>query len=254
MLRVKSIFSLPIPSLVGLSLVLSLFLGACSSEEKNANTAEGAYAIAQGFEKDERYEEAIRRYNDVKNKFPYSKYATMAELAIADTYFKQESYPEAQVSYQSFKELHPKHPQIDYVTYRLGLSFFEQLPSTDDRDLSLAQSAILYFDEVMALYPNSEYAKEAAEKRTAALKKLAGKEMYIADFYFIRGVYGSALSRYEGLLANYPNLGFDAQALQKASLSAARLGELDRAKQLAARLRKQFPDSGELKDVEKELK
>ncbi|MBX3017015.1 MAG: outer membrane protein assembly factor BamD [Bdellovibrionaceae bacterium] len=225
----------------------------CASEEKSSDTPEGAYAIAEEFAKDDRYEEAIRRFNDVKNKYPYSKFATMAELAVADTYFKQESYPEAQVSYQTFKELHPKHAQIDYVTYRLGLSFFEQLPETEDRDLSLAQSSIIYFDEVMSLYPNSPHAKEAQEKKTEVLKKLGAKEMYIADFYFKRKVYASALTRYEGLLRTYPNLGFDALALSRAAQSAAHAGELDRAKQLVARLKTQFAGSSELADAEKVL-
>lgn len=238
------------------ALAMVVLLGtliSCASEEKNSDTPEGAYAIAEEFAKDDRYEEAIRRFNDVKNKHPYSKYATMAELAIADTYFKQESYPEAQVSYQTFKELHPKHPQIDYVTYRLGLSFYEQLPETEDRDLSLAQSSIIYFDEVLTLYPNSNYAKEAQEKKTAVLTKLGAKEMYIADFYFKRKAYASALSRYEGLLKAYSGLGFDASALSRAAQSAAHAGELDRAKQLIQRLRSQFPGSGELADAESVL-
>lgn len=231
-----------------------LSIVACASEEKNSDTPEGAFAIAEDFAKDDRYEEAIRRFNDVKNKYPYSKFATMAELAVADTYFKQESYAEAQVSYQTFKELRPKHAQIDYVTYRLGLSFFEQLPDTEDRDLSLAQSSILYFDEVLSLYPNSTHAKDAAEKKTEALKKLGAKEMYIADFYFKRKVYGSALGRYEGLLRAYPNLGFDAAALSKAAQSAARSGELERARQLIARLKTQFPGTSELSAAEESLK
>lgn len=250
MLRVKSLFSLQ----VLLTGVLALGLSACSSDEKKSDTAEGAYELAQSFDKDDRYEEAIRRYQDVKNKYPYSKYATMAELAIADAYYRQESFPEAQVSYQTFKELHPKHPQSDYVTYRLGMSFFEQLPSTEDRDLSLSESAILYFDEVLSVYPNSEHAKAASEKKEETLKKLASKEMYIADFYFKRKTYLSALPRYEGVLKNYPNLGFDKEALLRAAQSAARIGELDRAKQHLARLQKNFQDSTEAREAAEELK
>ena len=115
---------------VKLSIILLIssisILSACTSADKKADTADGAFAIAQDYDKEERYEEAIKRYLEVKNKFPYSKYATMSEIAIADANFKQESYADAQVAYQAFKDLHPKHPQIDYVTYRLALSFFNQ--------------------------------------------------------------------------------------------------------------------------------
>src|SRR5437868_9563798 len=156
-------------------LVVFTGLLACSSMDKKSDTAEGAFSIAQEFDKDERYEEAIRRYNEVKNKFPYSNFATKAELAVADVYYKQESYPEAQVSYQAFRELHPKHPQIDYVIFRVGLSYFNQLPSSLDRDLTIAHEAVTSFDELMKKFPNSQYVNEAADKKLETLKMLAGK-------------------------------------------------------------------------------
>lgn len=221
-------------------------LSSCSTDEKKSDVAEAAFENAQEYDKDERYEEAIRRYQEVKNKFPYSKYATMAELAIADTYYKQESYAEAQVAYQSFKDLHPKHPQIDYVTYRLAMSFFLQLPPTIDRDLTLAGSTMLYFDEVITQFPNSSYVAEAKEKKEQVLKMLAGKEEYIAEFYFKREKYDSALTRYEGLLAKYAGLGFDAKALSRAAVSASKIGEPDKAQKYISELQRKFPDSDEL--------
>ncbi|PIS11176.1 MAG: outer membrane protein assembly factor BamD [Bdellovibrio sp. CG10_big_fil_rev_8_21_14_0_10_47_8] len=224
----------------------TVLLTSCSSNDKKSDTAEGAFAIAQDYDKEERYEEAIKRYQEVKNKFPYSKYASMAELALADCYYKQESYAEAQVAYQSFKDLHPKHAQIDYVTYRLAMSFFNQLPSTVDRDLTLASSALIYFDEVLTQYPNSEYVKDAKEKKVATLKMLAGKEDYIAEFYFIREKYDSALNRYEELMKKYPGYGFDAKALSRAAVCAAKLGEPGKAKKLVNELEKRFPGSDEL--------
>lgn len=248
MLRVKSLFLAVCLSLAGLAVV------GCSSDEKKSDTAEGAFALAQDFDKNERYDEAIRRYQEVKNKFPYSKFATQAELAMADAYYKQESFPEAQVSYQTFKELHPKHANIDYVTFKLAMSFYMQLPDTIDRDLQLTASAILYFDELVLRYPNSTHIAEAKEKKSECLKKLASKEEYIADFYFVRKKYDSALNRYEGLIKTYPGLGFDARALSRAAVSAARMGELDRAKSLIQKLRQQFPESAELSTAEKEIK
>lgn len=227
------------------------FLSSCSSDEKHADSPEGAYATAQEFDKDERFEEAIKRYQELKNKFPYSRYAAMAELAIADDYFKQESYPEAQVAYQAFKDLHPKHPQIDYVTYRLAMSFYNQLPGTVDRDLTLAKSTILYFDEVISQYPNSKYISECREKKTATLKMLAAKEEYIADFYYKRGKYDSALLRYDGLAHKYAGLGFDAKALSRASICASKNGEPDKAKRYINELAKKFPGSSELSAARK---
>lgn len=239
--------------LSGILLSLLVLLSGCASDDKRSDTPEGAFAIAQEYEKEDRYEEAIRRFQEVKNKFPYSKYATLAEMAIADTYYKQESFAEAQVAYQSFKDLHPKHPQTDYATFRLAMSFYEQVPKTLDRDLTLANSAILYFDEVVKQYPNSEHVAESKAKKDECYKMLAGKEDYIANFYFVREKYDSALTRYEGLLTKYPNLGFDAKALSRAAISAKMVGEPNRARRYLTDLQKKFPDSSELKDAQKEL-
>jgi outer membrane protein assembly factor BamD len=234
------------------SATVGMLVSACSTVEKNSNTPEGAFAIAQEFEKGERFEEALRRYNDIKNKFPYSSYATKAELAVADVYYLQESYAEAQVAYQMFKDLHPTHPQSDYVQFRIGLSYYQQLPSTIDRDLTLANDAILNLSDLIKKYPNSEYVKEAKEKRTAAIKMLGEKEEYIADFYFKRKVYESALTRYEGLYKNYGGLGFDAKALARASVCATKLGDDSKAKKLNGLLNEKYPNSPEADAAAKE--
>lgn len=225
----------------------------CSTDDIKSDSAEHAFKLAQEYDKEERYEESLRRYNEVKNKFPYSKYATQAELAVADVYFKQESFPEAQVAYQNFKELHPKHPQVDYVTFRTAMSYFKQLPSTIDRDLTLASNAILSFDEVINQYPNSTYLAEAKEKKNETLKMLAEKEEYIADFYFKKEIYESALARYEGLYRQYPGLGFDAKALSRAAIAAQRSGDLERARRYLALLKQKFPGSSELSSATSEV-
>lgn len=226
---------------------------ACSSDEKKADTPEGLFSIAQEFEEGERYELAIQRYTEVKNKFPYSAYAPRAELAIADVHYKQEAWPEAQMSYQTFRELHPTHTRIDYVIFRIGLSFYNQLPETVDRDLTLAQDAINHFDEVLARFPRSEHVNESREKKLEVLKKLAGKEAYIADFYFKRGIFDSALPRYEGLIQKYPDLGFDEVALARAAISAAKTNQSPKARRFLTVLKKRFPNSPELAAAVKEV-
>lgn len=233
---------------------LLVLLSACSSGDlKDSATPEGAYKIAEELEQDERFEEAIQKFREVQNKHPYSRFAVLAKLKVADINYNRENFIEAQSAYQLFKDLHPKHERIDYVTFRLGMSYFNQLPSTIDRDLSQAHKAILYFDEVMNSYPSSEHVKEAGEKKIEALKKLAEKEQYIADFYFKREMYDSALRRYEKLLKEYPSLGFELPGLYGASVSALRSGDLEKGKSLGKKLVQQFPDSSEAGKVQGEM-
>jgi outer membrane protein assembly factor BamD len=239
-----------------MAFLTSLIVTGCSSAEKiDPSTPEGAFKLAEQYEKDERFEESVAKYADVKNKHPYSRYAILAELKIADVQFLRESYIEAQFAYQTFKDLHPKHPQMDYVTYRLGLSFFNQLPSTTDRDLSLADKAILYFDEVLASYAKSQYAKEAAEKKSEALRMLADKELYVANFYVMKKQYGSALGRFETILRNYGNVGtYGQQALYGAAVSAEKTGDRDKLQRFVKSLLAQFPESAEAAKAKNEFR
>ncbi len=220
----------------------TIMMNACSSGELGeSNSAETAFKAAEEYDNDERYEEALIKYSEVKNKHPYSKFAVEAELKIADVHYKREAFLEAQTAYQLFKDFHPKHPRIDYVTYRLAMSYYGQLPSTADRDLSPAYKAIQFFDEVINVYPSSKYVGEARDTKDKALRLLAEKETYIANFYYKRDMYDSALKRYEGLLERYPNRGYDEEALYKAGMSAYELGNKDLGTKYIRQLLDKFP-------------
>ena len=233
-------------------MVSLVFLSSCATEEKNLNTPDGLFAHAKEFDDAERYDLAIQKYSDVRNRFPYSSFATDAELAVADVYFKRESYSEAQLSYQNFRDLHPKHAKIDYVIFQTAMSYYLQLPETIDRDLSTGADAIYHFNEVLKLFPKSEYAQKAMTNKEDTLKRLAEKELYIADFYRKQSQYAAAFRRYENLLKKYSGYGFDQKAQLGAALAAK--GNDDKSKFLFYKnnLIKSFPDSGEAATIRSE--
>jgi len=232
-------------------LIFFNFLFSCSSNEKNADTAEAAFKIAKDYEDDEKYTLAINRYTDVKNKFPYSSYATEAELAIADVHFKNEDYPEAQISYQNFKEMHPKHPKTDYVVFRTGMSYFLQLPETIDRDIKLANDAIYSFSELIKKFTQSEYLAQAHEHRRKALTMLNEKELSIADFYYKQKFYDSALLRYTDAYIKYSDSELQPRSLAGAIKSAAKLFDDKTKKTYTDLLMTKFPNSEEAKDIKR---
>lgn len=236
------------------SFLLLLVLGCAStSKDFNVNTPEGLYKKALYYAENERYEEAIQFLLEVKNKFPYSKFATQAELKIADLQFERESYAEAESAYKLFKEFHPNHPKIDYVTFRLALSIYKQLPSTIDRDLSLASEAISYFDEVIHSFPQSPWVKKAKEYRNKAYQMLAQKEFYVANFYFKRKHYKSALGRFNTLITKYPHSPLVPQALLKGLISALKIKDKIIAQKYFKILKSQFAQTKEFKKAQKEV-
>lgn len=232
-----------------LILLIFLLTGCVSYDDFNTNEAAGSFGLAQALEKDERYEESLTQYQDVKNRFPYSKYAVSAELQIAEIQFKKEAFLEAQGAYQLFKELHPKHERIDYVTFQIGESIFMQLPSTIDRDLSLAPSAVKEFDVLIRDYPESKYVKKAQERRSETLGKLGDKELYIADFYFRTSQWLPSVVRYEQFLKEFPIHNKRPYAYYRAGMAAQKSGDDAKRNTLFRQLISEYPESTEAKEA-----
>lgn len=205
---------------------------------------------------EENYIQAIEMFNEVKTKYPYSKYAKAAELSIADAYYGQESFPEAAASYQGFVELYPKDDRASYALFRQALSTVNQVPSQLARDLTKAREAISILDEVSNRFPQSKFVTEAKSIKLEMRKKLAAKEDYIGNFYFVRDLYLSAANRYAALATVYPGLGFDEIAHYRAGVAYARAEKPEMAEKFLKEFLSRFPQhplSGEAKEELKKV-
>lgn len=185
-------------------LLLATFIlvcSACATKRPGGSTeAEILYKEAQDLVKKSRYIQATEKLNTIRSQYPYSFYATHAELLQADILFSQENYAESAAAYILFRDFHPKYENLGYVIFRISESFYRQLPETFDRDLSAGIEAIKYYNELTMTYSQTEYVKDA-QKRIAQIEDmLEKKEIYIADFYFRTKDYFAAKSRYEDIL------------------------------------------------------
>ncbi len=152
-----------------------------------------------------RYIQATEKLNSIRSQYPYSYYATHAELLQADILFAQENYAEAASAYILFRDFHPKYNELGYVIFRISESFYRQLPSTFDRDLTAGVEAVKYYRELIDNYPNTEYVKDAQTRINQIEDMLEKKEIYIADFYFRTKDYEAAKARYEDILKTLKN-------------------------------------------------
>ena len=119
------------------SLLLVFVLASCSTVRPKGKTeAEVLFLEAKFLIEDGRYLMATEKLNSIRSQFPYSYYATHAELLQADILFEQDNYVEAAAAYILFKDFHPRHKKMAYVVWRIAESFNNQRPPTYDRDLS----------------------------------------------------------------------------------------------------------------------
>lgn len=212
--------------------LISLFiilLASCASEKPKGKTeAEVLYKEAKNLIKDERYILATEKLNNLKNQYPYSYYATPAELLYADILYLQENYVEAAAAYLLFRDFHPKHEKIAYVVFKIAESYHNQLPDTFDRDLESAVEAIKYYQEILTKYGSSGYLKDSKEKITKAKSMLENKEKYVADFYFKTEVYDAARWRYLDILTNFQSKKLRSHSMQRVILSTYYLKEYEK--------------------------
>jgi outer membrane protein assembly factor BamD len=156
------------------------------------------------FFRDVDYARAVELFQEVIDNYPYSDYATLAELKIADVHFDQRRFEEAASYYHDFVELHPNHPQVPYALYRNGLCSFERMREPD-RDQAPTHDAIAHFRVLLERHPDSEYVADAGARLAEAEDRLARHDVSVGDFYFERGDYHAAARRYRGVLGAFPN-------------------------------------------------
>ena len=213
-----------------------------------AKTPEALYAAGIEDMEGGLFPEALKDFGEVKAKFPYSRYAALAELRTADTHFKRGKFLEAVDAYRTFLKFHPNHDQAAYAMYRIGESYFEQIPSDwwflppgAEKDQSSTRMAISAYQDVLARFGSGPMADLAREHLNDCRRKLADHEMYVARFYFDREHYDASARRAEAILHDYSGLGLDEEALWIAGKSEFTRGDKEAAGSALQRLMQQFP-------------
>jgi outer membrane protein assembly factor BamD len=195
------------PTLIAFALIfLWLAVGAagcaCLTGSKQVESAEELAEKGMESFEEEDYSDALKAFNTLKERYPYSRYAILAELKVADAHFYREEYPEAIGAYEDFVQLHPKNEAIPYVKYQIGVCYYEQMLSID-RDQTPTRLAILSFERLLKEHYDSAYASEATKKINDCRKLLAEHELYVGRFYYKSKHYSAALGRFEGVLTGY---------------------------------------------------
>lgn len=216
------------------------------------NTVEGLYQKGVDELESGLYSEPLSTLGDVKTQYPYSRFAAMAELRIADTHMRHQHHIEAIDGYRNFLKFHPTHAEAPYALSRIGEAYFAQIPSdwwflppSAEKEQDNIRQAIASYQDMLARYDAGDLADVVRKHLGDCRRKLADHELYVARFYLQRDKHLAAALRAEGLLAEFDGLGLDAQALWIAAESRMALGDTTTAKGHLDRLVAQFGQSPE---------
>jgi outer membrane protein assembly factor BamD len=182
---------------------LSLIIQGCASKGISESNPKEMYEDANQDIENDRYLLALDKLRIIKSKFSYSNYGALAQLRIGDVYFLQDSFTEAAAAYETFVELYPKHEKSPYALFRAGEAYYNDIPTTIQRDMRSAESAISSFTNYLKKYPSGEYAEKAKTMKVQAYDRLAEKELDVAKFYIHRKKAEAAKQRLQKILDQY---------------------------------------------------
>ena len=245
-------------TLLGLLAVLAVLSPAgCASSGKEAASADAAavsqtpvediYRSAAKLMDEGRLGEAARKFDEVEQQYPYSQWATKAQLMSAYAYYKSLKYDEALLGLDRYIELHPGEESAAYAWYLRALCYYEQI-SDIRRDQKMTELALENLGQVVDRFPDTDYAKDAALKVDLTLDHLAGKEIDVGRYYLVRGNYQAAINRFQKVVNDYQTTTHVPEALHRMTEAWLALGVVPEAQKTTAILGHNYPQSQWYKD------
>ena len=168
-----------------------------------------------------RYLLAEEIFQQIRDRYPFTPQATLAELRLADCKYYKMLYEEAIPLYEEFEKLHPNNDAIPYVIFMEGSCYYE-LMDTADRDQENTHRMIDTYDRLLKRYPDSPFTYEAKKRIKEGRNLLAEHELIVAKWYARTDQHKQSINRLNLLLAMYPDTKWvdEARALLNAQTSA----------------------------------
>lgn len=246
-----------------LVLALALSAPACGGGQSTGQvdydvTAKNNYKKGQKELEEKDWVAAAKYFSFIKARFPYSRYAVLAELRMADAEFGAGHYLQAIDGYKLFIKFHPTHDKVvdGYAAFRIGEAYLEMLPSdwfilppSHEKDQSATSDAHRELAKFLKKYPKSPYVPEAREALRKVNARLARHELYVARFYWDKGKPMGTVLRLRRLLERHSGTRYDAEALWLLGRAYESVEMPGRARQMYDRLISKFPEDENADDA-----
>jgi len=202
-------------SLVALCIVLGVVsVSGCRThrEDNKKVTPEALYKKAHKSLESYDFNGAIKSYEQLTARFPFTDEARQARLDLIYAYYRAGEGESATDAADTFIRENPTHPRVDYAWYVKGLVDFERTPNAIEsvfhadltkRPPSTARKSFAAFKTVVEQYPKSEYAHDSLQRMVYLRDRLASYEVHVARYYYKRGAYIAAAQRARGAIEQY---------------------------------------------------
>ena len=235
-----------------LALVASACRGGAAPEDPILRlSAEESLAEGKALLAKEKHSRARPYFTHAFEVEPNSAIGREALLLAADTYYLEggpANFVQSEAKYRDFLNRFPTSEQAPYVQFQIANSLAKRMEKPD-RDQTVTRKALEAYQELIRLYPTSEYAGQAREQINVVQNNLAEHEFQVGRFYLRYGAPGSAALRFEFLLENYPEYTEKDKILYHLGLAYERSNRAEDARKTFDRLRAEFPESPLVRDI-----
>lgn len=227
---------------LALCLVLAAVPACRSKRDIMSSNPELIYRKAKQSLVGQDYNNAIKMYEALTARFPFTDQARQARLDLIYAYYRAGEKESAIDAADTFVRENPTHPRIDYAWYVKGLVDFERSANIIERTFRVdlaerppatARKSFAAFRTVVEQYPKSEYAHDALQRMIFLRNRLAEYEVHVARYYYKRGAYIAAAQRSKSAIEQYDGAPTTREALE---LLIAAYDRLD-LKELSAQAR-----------------
>lgn len=169
------------------------------------------------------FQNAIKTYEALTARFPFTDQARQARLDLIYAYYRAGEKESATDAAETFIRENPTHPRVDYAWYIKGLVDFERSPNAIEhlfrvdlaqRPPSTARKAFSAFRTVVEQYPKSEYAHDSLQRMIYLRDRLADYDLHVARYYMKRGAYVAAAQRAKACVEQFDGAPAMREALQ----------------------------------------
>lgn len=204
--------------------------------------ARSAYEEAMRSYRSKTWEDARALFGEVRKLFPYTPYATLAELRIADVDFEQEKYADATAAYREFIQNHRTDRDVEYARYRIAKALFRDiddtlfLPPTEERDQGTVLEAYKELGQFYRENPKGRYSDDVRKMLDAVTGRLVRHELYVARFYLRQDEYPATIARIDHALKSFPGSSLEPEALVLKGETLLRMNKPEQARAVFQRV------------------
>jgi outer membrane protein assembly factor BamD len=203
-----------------LIIILIISLSNCSKKETviteppNENKAYEIYKEALDAMNKNEFFFAAKKFAEAEKILPVIEHSAKAQLMSGFCFYAISFHDEAISALENFLKKYPADKNVDYASYLIALSNYEQILD-EKKDLKPLIKSRKIINDYIEQYPNNEYSLDLKFKLSLIENQLAAKEIYIAKYYIKIQKWIPAINRLKNIVNNYQQTIFIEEALHR---------------------------------------